>query len=406
MLKNINNLMIFRSILQDNLIKEILSCLNSPLETVKSQIVNDFIVKAEKLGLKSNILNSYIIYLLSQKSNIISDLTMQDYTIGDSLKKALLNDVNILKSLLQISPSSFLPTSILDQYIPSSESTNQAFINLYQQVNSILEDNNPEFLGETLINHYKTYGIGDLSNYKAFRWDKDKTLLGIKNFDKITFNDLVGYERQKNILIANTLAFVNKKPANNVLLIGSRGTGKSSSVKALANEYFNIGLRLVEISKSQLCQLPEIMDFLRNTNKRFIIFLDDLSFEDYEIEYKYLKSIIEGGVESKPDNVLIYATSNRRHLIKETWDDRPEHNEIHTNDSINEKISLSDRFGITLTYLSPNKEEYLNIVFSLAEKNNIINSDLKQEALRWEMSHSGRSGRVAKQFIDNLLGNI
>ena len=147
------------------------------------------------------------------------------------------------------------------------------------------------------------------------------------------------------------------------------------------------------------------MDYLRNTNKRFIIFLDDLSFEDYEVEYKYLKSIIEGGVEAKPDNVLIYATSNRRHLIKETWDDRPEHNEIHTNDSINEKISLSDRFGITLTYLSPNQEEYLDIVFALAKKHNIVTSDLRQEALKWEMSHSGRSGRVAKQFIDNLLGH-
>ena len=330
MLKNIENLIIFRSILQDNLIKETLSCLNNPQEAIKSQVINDFIVKAEKLGLKNNILNSYIIYLLSQKPNIISDLAMQDYIIGTSLNQALLNDMTILKSLLQISPSSFLSSTILDEYIPSSESSNQAFINLYNKIKSSLQVEDSQILGNILIEHYQTYGIGDLSNYKAFRWDKEKNLLGIKNFDEITFNDLVGYERQKNILIANTLAFVNKKPANNVLLIGSRGTGKSSSVKALANEYFNIGLRLIEISKAQLCQLPEIMDFLRNTNKRFIIFLDDLSFEDYEVEYKYLKSIIEGGVESKPNNVLIYATSNRRHLIKETWDDRPEHNEIHT----------------------------------------------------------------------------
>lgn len=405
MLNTIKNLVVFQNIAQDNLIKECLSCLHTPLASAKAPLINNFIIVAEKLSLKDNLLRSYLIYLLSQKHNIIAELVMQDYVIGTSLKQALLSDMVILTQLLTMLPSSFLDSVILDDYTPSVNNHNQAFNSLYHNIKNSLSTITPESLSQILIEHYQTYGIGDLSNYKAFRWDKEKTLLGIKNFDKITFNDLVGYERQKNILLANTLAFVNKKPANNVLLIGSRGTGKSSSVKALANLYFTEGLRLLEISKAQLCQLPEIMDYLRNTNKRFIIFLDDLSFEDYEVEYKYLKSIIEGGVEAKPDNVLIYATSNRRHLIKETWDDRPEHNEIHTNDSINEKISLSDRFGITLTYLSPNQEEYLDIVFALAKKHNIVNSDLRQEALKWEMSHSGRSGRVAKQFIDNLLGH-
>ena len=405
MLNTIKNLVVFQNIAQDNLIKECLSCLHPPLASAKAPLINNFIIVAEKLSLKDNLLRSYLIYLLSQKHNIIAELVMQDYVIGTSLKQALLSDMVILTQLLTMLPSSFLDSVILDDYTPSVNNHNQAFNSLYHNIKNSLSTITPESLSQILIEHYQTYGIGDLSNYKAFRWDKEKTLLGIKNFDKITFNDLVGYERQKNILLANTLAFVNKKPANNVLLIGSRGTGKSSSVKALANLYFTEGLRLLEISKAQLCQLPDIMDYLRNTNKRFIIFLDDLSFEDYEVEYKYLKSIIEGGVEAKPDNVLIYATSNRRHLIKETWDDRPEHNEIHTNDSINEKISLSDRFGITLTYLSPNQEEYLDIVFALAKKHNIVTSDLRQEALKWEMSHSGRSGRVAKQFIDNLLGH-
>lgn len=405
MLNTIKNLVVFQNIAQDNLIKECLSCLHIPLAPANAPLISKFIVVAEKLSLKDNILRSYLIYLLSQKHNIVSELVMRDYVIGTSLKQALLSDMVILTQLLTMLPSSFLDSVILDDYTPSVNNHNQAFNSLYHNIKNSLSTITPESLSQILIEHYQTYGIGDLSNYKAFRWDKEKTLLGIKNFDKITFNDLVGYERQKNILLANTLAFVNKKPANNVLLIGSRGTGKSSSVKALANLYFTEGLRLLEISKAQLCQLPEIMDYLRNTNKRFIIFLDDLSFEDYEVEYKYLKSIIEGGVEAKPDNVLIYATSNRRHLIKETWDDRPEHNEIHTNDSINEKISLSDRFGITLTYLSPNQEEYLDIVYALAKKHNIVNSDLRQEALKWEMSHSGRSGRVAKQFIDNLLGH-
>ena len=193
-----------------------------------------------------------------------------------------------------------------------------------------------------------------------------------------------------------------------MLLVGARGTGKSSSVKALANEYFSKGLRLLQITKPQLKNLPEIMETLRSyASKRFIIFLDDLSFEETDPEYKYLKSAIEGGVEARPDNVLIYATSNRRHLIRETWRDRVDgQDELYRDDSVNETISLSDRFGLIIYYYAPNQAEYLEIIRHMLKKQNIELEDdqLRVEGLRWEMTHSGRSGRTAQQFVINYLG--
>ena len=247
-----------------------------------------------------------------------------------------------------------------------------------------------------------------MARYTVFRWDLDLGLVPVRHPDRIQMDDLIGYERQKAVLTQNTEAFVAGRPANNVLLVGSRGTGKSSSVKALLNQYADIGLRLVEITKHDLRHLSSIMQALRERGKKFILFMDDLSFEEFEIEYRHLKSMMEGGVETKPDNVLIYATSNRRHLIKETWTDRTGANadDIHSWDTINEKISLSDRFGITLTFAPPNQDEYLRIVESMARKRNIClpSAELRAEAIKWETAHSGRSGRIAQQFIAHLEG--
>ena len=205
------------------------------------------------------------------------------------------------------------------------------------------------------------------------------------------------------MLTKNTSSFIERKPANNVLLVGARGTGKSSSVKALVNENYIRGLRLVQLTKPQLKYLPDVMETLRNfAGKRFIIFLDDLSFDESESEYKYLKSSIEGGVESLPQNVLIYATSNRRHLIREKdFEDR------YNDDSVNETISLSDRFGLIVHYYPPSQNEYLEIIRHMLKKNNIeLDAEtLRVEGLRWEMSHSGRNGRTAQQFVKNYLGN-
>ena len=260
---------------------------------------------------------------------------------------------------------------------------------------------------------YKDYGVGMFGLNKAFRIKDKETgdveFLPINNMDKVLLKDLIGYEIQKKKLVDNTEAFVQGKKANNVLLFGDSGTGKSTSIKAIVNEYYDQGLRMIEIYKHQFKDLSNVIAQIKNRNYRFIIYMDDLSFEEFEIEYKFLKAVIEGGVETKPDNILIYATSNRRHLIKENWSDRndvEQQNGMHKSDTMEEKLSLVHRFGVTINYSKPSQKEYFNIVIELARKAGITMSEeeLKAEANKWELSHGGISGRTAQQFIYHIAG--
>ncbi|MGN1080478.1 MAG: ATP-binding protein, partial [Acutalibacteraceae bacterium] len=265
---------------------------------------------------------------------------------------------------------------------------------------------------DIVTEHYKTCGVGLFGLNKAFRIQGSGESLvycPINNADSIRLSDLVGYERQKAELVDNTRAFVNGKRANNALLYGDSGTGKSSSIKAVLNEFYPEGLRMIEIYRHQFKDLGTIIKDLKNRNYRFIIYIDDLSFEENETEYKFLKAVIEGGVETRPDNILIYATSNRRHLIKETWSDRNDmeySGEVHRSDTMEEKLSLSARFGVLINYSAPDRQEFLEIVKTLSVREGIKMSDemLFAEANKWELRHSGVSGRTARQFIDYLAG--
>ena len=219
----------------------------------------------------------------------------------------------------------------------------------------------------------------------------------------------MGYELAKQKLIENTEAFVSGRCANNCLLYGDAGTGKSTSIKAIANQYFDRSLRLIEVYKHQFCDLHDVIAQIKDRNYKFILYMDDLSFEEFETEYKYLKAVIEGGLEKKPDNVLIYATSNRRHLIRENFSDKEEiRQDMHTSDTVQEKLSLYARFGVTIYYGAPNKKEFQQIVTALAEKYQIDmdNELLLAEANKWELSHGGLSGRTAQQFVNYLLGSL
>ena len=259
---------------------------------------------------------------------------------------------------------------------------------------------------------YKAYGVGMFGLNKAFRvigGDNGVTFTPINNMDKVMLDDLIGYEIQKKKLVENTEAFVQGRKANNALLFGHSGTGKSTSIKAIVNEYYDQGLRMIEIYKHQFKDLSNVIASIKNRNYKFIIYMDDLSFEEFEIEYKFLKAVIEGGVETKPDNILIYATSNRRHLIKETWNDRNDlesNNGLHRSDTIEEKLSLVNRFGCQISYSKPSQKEFFDIVIGLARKNNVKMTDeeLMAEANKWELSHGGISGRTAQQFINYCLG--
>ena len=265
---------------------------------------------------------------------------------------------------------------------------------------------------DILTDFYKSYGVGMFGLNKAFRIKSlpdGVEFLPINNTEKVMLSDLIGYEIQKQKLIDNTEAFVEGRAANNCLLFGDSGTGKSTSIKAILNEYYDRGLRMIEIYKHQFKDLSNIIAQIKNRNYRFIIYMDDLSFEEFEIEYKFLKAVIEGGMETKPDNVLIYATSNRRHLIRETWSDRSDmsNDELHRSDTMQEKLSLVARFGVTINYSKPTKKEFNHIVVELAKRYpeiKLTDEELMAKANMWEMSHGGVSGRTAQQFINYLAG--
>ncbi len=258
--------------------------------------------------------------------------------------------------------------------------------------------------------YYHQHGTGLFARYHALRWHQG-ALLGIPHPDPVQLNQLTGYEWQKEALVKNTEFLLRGVPALHVLLYGSRGSGKSSLVKALLNRYGKEGLRLIEVAKSELQDLPAIADQLRELPQKFIIFVDDLSFEEDEDAYKALKVVLEGNLTARPQNVVVYATSNRRHLIREFFSDRPaprDGDEVHAWDTVQEKLSFSDRFGLTLTFEPANQATYLQIVHHLAHQAglSLASEELEHRALQWATQHNGRSGRTARQFIDFLWAEL
>lgn len=274
------------------------------------------------------------------------------------------------------------------------------------------QNHSPEEMKATLTEFYKEYWVGKFGLHKAFRVVRDEQgvhIVPILNIAHVQLEDLVGYELPKKKLTDNTEAFVEGRKANNCLLFGDAGTGKSSSIKAIANKYYDKGLRIIEIYKHQFKDLNDVIGQVKNRNYKFIIYMDDLSFEEFEIEYKYLKAVIEGGLEKKPENVLIYATSNRRHLIKETFADKEgRRDQLHSSDTVQEKLSLVSRFGVTIFFCAPDKRQFQQIVTALADRHGISmpEEELLLEANKWELAHGGLSGRTAQQFIDYLSGTL
>ena len=263
---------------------------------------------------------------------------------------------------------------------------------------------------EPLAAHYRQHGIGLFAQYKALQWQVGE-LIGIASPDRVQVTDLVGYDAQKEALLKNTMFLLKGYPALHVLLYGSRGSGKSSLVKGLLHRYGEDGLRLIEVAKAALTDLPAIVERLRDLPQKFIIFVDDLSFEEDDDAYKALKVVLEGNVTARSQNVVVYATSNRRHLIREFFGDRPrpsDGDEVHAWDTVQEKLSFSDRFGLTLTFEPADQKTYLQIIHHLAKQADIqLDSEtLEYQALQWATRHNGRSGRSARQFIDFLKADL
>lgn len=273
-----------------------------------------------------------------------------------------------------------------------------------KKLKEVLAQGTADEIVEALLSYYQEMGTGLFCQSMALKWRSEKEKLEGVSPDPMRISQLINQEREQGIVLQNTEFFLKGYPANNIILYGNRGTGKSSLVKALLQKYCDRGLRLVELSKTDLLDYPKVIRLLEKQPLKFIVFIDDLSFEDTEADYKNLKTLLEGGLEGKPRNVLIYATSNRRHLVRETFGER-QGDEVHRRDNMEEKLSLSDRFGITVTFPTPDQEGYLRIVEELAaqESLEISKEDLRQQALRWVMNHNARSGRTARQFVDYLV---
>ena len=378
---------------------------------------------ATDFGFDKNLWHNYLAYFLITNENPFS-ITCEKIGANDgSVNHFARNDFSAIKNLFEYDFSEIEKSLGIDCFTQISNYRaiekkelmyNKNVSEKVQALSSRMEQaRDVEGFFTAVTEFYRDYGVGMFGLNKAFRiqdrTDSKLVFLPINNMDKVMLSDLVGYEIQKKKLVDNTRAFVEGKKANNVLLFGDSGTGKSTSIKAIVNEFYDQGLRMIEIYKHQFKDLSNVIAAVKNRNYKFIIYMDDLSFEEFEIEYKFLKAVIEGGVETKPDNILIYATSNRRHLIRETWSDRNDVQQdegMHRSDTMQEKLSLVNRFGVTINYSKPSQKEYFDIVIHLAAKSGIKMSEdeLKAEANKWELSHGGISGRTAQQFIYYMQG--
>ncbi|MDO5549783.1 MAG: ATP-binding protein [Lachnospiraceae bacterium] len=384
---------------------------------------NQLIELAVTYGFEGNLYHCFLAFCLANHENAYSTSCEILGPAGGSLDALALHDFQILKELFDYDirlldgDQTGGIWSLIADYKAARESSkvfNKRIRDRIVELAVSLEgaENVLEFQAD-VTQFYKEFGVGKFGLNKAFRIlekDEQAYIDPITSIEHVSLSDLVGYQIQKKKLIDNTEAFIEGREANNVLLYGAAGTGKSSSIKAILNQYYDRGLRIIEVYKHQFKALSDVLEQVKDRNYRFIIYMDDLSFEESELEYKYLKAIIEGGLGKKPGNVLIYATSNRRHLIRENFSDKRQlsDDDLHANDTVQEKLSLVARFGVTIYYGAPEPKEFKQIVKELARRNNIQmpEQELLMKANQWELSHGGLSGRTASQFITYLLGQV
>lgn len=432
MYRLISRLVIYRNAGEDSILFKLANICQNFLsgKYIKENLITEIYVEINRLldvatsyGFDKNLWHNYLAFILAMSENpftLISEKvganegTVNEFVKSDFLifKKLFDYDFSEMESALGINCFSIILN--YKAVVKSEQISNKSVGEKIQELSTEIENAvNEKQMYDIVTEFYKQYGVGKFGLNKAFRLshnkNADEVLIPITFTGNMTLDDIIGYEAQKQKLVENTEAFLNKRCANNVLLFGDAGTGKSTSIKAVLNMYYNRGLRMIEIYKHEFKDLSRIISEIKNRNYRFIIYMDDLSFEEFEIEYKYLKAVIEGGLEAKPENVLIYATSNRRHLIRETWSDRSDmsKDELHRSDTMQEKLSLAARFGVSIGFYKPSQKEYFDIVRGLAAKYPEIemsDEELCMEANRWELSHGGISGRTAQQFINHLAG--
>ena len=409
----IDDLILYRDLRFEDTIR--MFCALDKNSTNVSKTISKMLEVAGEYGLHGNLWANILALALAYNENVYSKATEIVGETSGSINTFAIHDFKILRELIQFVPN--INGDLLREiYHYEGNGRDSKLVNtrvrdrILRLSKQLIEADSDNEFKDIITEFYKEYGVGKFGLNKAFRIEegtdlKTANIIPITRVEHVYLIDIIGYDLPKNNLTDNTESFINGKPANNCLLYGDAGTGKSSSVKAIVNEYYDKGLRIIEIYKHQFRYLSDILEQLKDRNYKFIIYMDDLSFEESELEYKYLKAILEGGFGRRPENVLIYATSNRRHLIRESFRDKTETDEeLHTRDTVEEKLSLSARFGEKIYYGSPDKREFNSIVLALAKKHNIDmdESEILAKANMWELSHGGMSGRSATQFITYL----
>ncbi len=384
-LKEIKNelatLTVFRGLLNDTVISALYEYLNCPTESDYAEFVSRL------YSANGGNLSEYVKEVCENSENIYVKLIGCGKKAPKYMTDAVFQELKTLQTVANLTPKELSAGLEYSGFLPEFESSDIDLSAHYAHRTENIEK----------------YGYGIYAENRMFYIDSAERIVPVRNADPICFSDLVGYERERHIIADNTKALLLGKPAANILLTGDAGTGKSSTVKAMVNELYSLGLRIIEVRKDQLHAIQKILDELAQNPLKFILFIDDLSFLKDDDNFNALKAVLEGSVTAKSSNVVIYATSNRRHIVKEKFSDR-EGDDVHRNDTLQEMISLSDRFGIHITFNKPNKETFIKIVHHLAERCGImVESDLDMQAERFALERGGRSARLARQFVDGLL---
>lgn len=382
--KKLLTLSVFRNLINKVPLKNLINYLKSESDTIeKASLYGEFVYS---LGGYGNSFSEFLSRAVFEDENYYIVGVAKKKKIDSSIMENALEELKLLSSLTELDKKELTQDAIFE-YVPKFKNKKIDFVKEYKK----------------RIKNVDKYGYGIFASSEMFKV-VDGEIIPVESADEIKLDSFVGYEDERKQVLENTKALLEGRPAANVLLCGDAGTGKSSTVKACVNHFYKDGLRLIEIRKDQLLSLASVMGKIADNPLKFIIFIDDLSFNKNDDSFSMLKAALEGSASKKANNAVIYATSNRKHIIKESFADRNSTDDVHRNDTMQELLSLSDRFGLTVYFQKPNKELYLNIVKILAQKSGInASEDLLVKAEAFALSKGSRSPRAAEQFINSLL---
>lgn len=387
LLLQLKSLTVFKNLLKTDLFVGLAKFLAS--ENLEEEIENySNFVSIIYNGCLNGGLCNYLLTLCCQDENVYVVLKGKGEKISPFIEESVGRELEILNFVAHLKPENFISAVNYNGYLPKFEQQKVDFISEYY----------------SYVENIKKRGYGIYAKYHSFYVGDNHAIIPVKNPDKISLSQLIDYNDEREKVVNNTLALLENKPSQNVLLTGEAGTGKSSTIKAIVNKFYSQGLRIIEVRKNQLSIIPGLLDSLAENPLKFILFIDDLSFTTGDDNYNALKAVLEGSVSTKSSNVVIYATSNRRHIVRESFSERTG-DEIHLNDTLSEVLSLSERFGLHVYFGKPSKQTYLKIVHALCKEKGVEMDKEKIELLaeRYALERGARSARLAKQFVESLL---